>query len=280
MDKKFVETVELSEYEILTDDGFKDVIALHKTIPYKVYKLILKNKELKCADFHKVFRENCEEVFVKKLKHGDKIQTIDGIEEVLSVEIYNYEDNMWDFELSGNNVKYYTNGILSHNTYLISKLISELSEKKTFIYVPTYMMHSIADPEFISFIGGFKDAILLLEDAENILTQSAENRSQAVANILNMTDGLLNDYLNIQIISTFNVSSKMIDSALTRAGRLIVNYKFGKLTIKQSNKLAEKIGIKERFNEPKTLAEIYEGANQLIYDDLNIQSPVGFKIGN
>lgn len=66
MDKKFVESITISDYEILTDDGFKDVVALHKTIPYQLFKLILENKELKCADNHIVFKNDCE-VFVKDL---------------------------------------------------------------------------------------------------------------------------------------------------------------------------------------------------------------------
>lgn len=162
-------------------------------------------------------------------------------------------------------------------TTYIRKLISLLSEKKTIIYVPTYMMGSIADPEFISFIAGFKKIILLLEDAENVLATTINDRSQAVSNILNMTDGLLNDYMDVQIIATFNTNAKMIDSALKRAGRLQANYRFGKLNKKDANRLAEKIGIERRFEEPVTLAEIYEGSEQIIEDDL-IERKIGFRI--
>ena len=84
----------------------------------------------------------------------------------------------------------------SGKTSIIRKLISELDDK-TIIYVPTYMMTSIADPELISFISQFKDTVLVLEDSENILANNIDNRSQAVSNILNMTDGLLNDSMEI-----------------------------------------------------------------------------------
>jgi len=162
-------------------------------------------------------------------------------------------------------------------TYYIRRLISKLS-KKTIIYVPTYMMTQMADPELITFISQFKDTILILEDSENILANTIDNRSQAVSNILNMTDGLLNDSMEIQIIATFNTSKRLIDKALTRAGRLQVDYKFGKLNQKNAQKLIDKIGLDKIAKSSMSLAEIYEGQNQLIVDDLeNDEKKIGFK---
>lgn len=281
MDKKFISSKNISDYEILTDDGFKDVIALHKTIEYDVYNLVLDDKELKCADFHIVFLENDSEIFVKDLKVGDKIQTIDGVQSVLRVEKFDYKKNMYDFELDKNFVKYYTNGILSHNTTLIRKLVSELASEKTIIYVPSYFMFDIANPELISFISKFKNSILLLEDAEMILTSPQEERNQAVANILNISDGLLNDHMDMQIIATFNVAKKSIDDALLRKGRLMVDYKFKKLTAEQSTKLSKHIGLNKVYNIPMTLAEIYEEkvGKQLIDND-NRSKRLGFNYKN
>ena len=81
-------------------------------------------------------------------------------------------------------------------TTLIRKLVSELAGDKTIIYVPSYFMFDIANPELISFISKFKNSVLLLEDAEMILTSSEEERNQAVSNILNISDGLLNDHMD------------------------------------------------------------------------------------
>ena len=58
-----------------------------------------------------------EEVFVKDLKSGDVIMTQDGAEKVTSVEQMEASENMYDVELAENtDHRYYTNGILSHNT--------------------------------------------------------------------------------------------------------------------------------------------------------------------
>jgi hypothetical protein len=129
--KKITKTTKISEYEVLTDDGFIDIEALHETIPYEVYHLKLSDgKELKCADNHIVFyKDYMEEVFVKNLNIGDKILVeqdgVLGESEVIEITNLGYEEVMYDLELKeGSNRRYYTNGILSHNT-LLAKLLAE-----------------------------------------------------------------------------------------------------------------------------------------------------------
>jgi len=139
--KKITKTSKISEYEVLTDDGFVDVEALHETIPYEVYHLKLKDgKELKCADNHIVFmteyNENTfepiglVEIFVKNLKVGSFIMVSDNKGELIESEVIEltnlgYEEIMYDLELKvGSNRRYYTNGVLSHNT-LITKTLAE-----------------------------------------------------------------------------------------------------------------------------------------------------------
>lgn len=143
-------------------------------------------------------------------------------------------------------------------TTYIRKLVAELAEEKTIIYIPSYFMWDIANPELISFISKFKNSILLLEDAEGILTSPQEERNQAVTNILNISDGLLNDHMEMQILATFNVDKNIIDDALIRRGRMMVNYKFKKLNAEQSTKLSAYIGLDKKYTSPATLAEIYE----------------------
>lgn len=127
MDKKFISSWNIEDYEIETDTGWSDIIALHKTIPYEIY--IIKTslgKELKCADNHILFNKNHEEVFVKDLNINDIIITCNGVETITYIKNTNVEDNMYDFELPENsNHRYFTNGILSHNT-LIAKTIAKM----------------------------------------------------------------------------------------------------------------------------------------------------------
>ncbi len=131
-EKKFTRTFDMSDYEILTDSGFKSLVSLHETIPYEVWKVKLSNGyELECADDHIVFDNKMNEVFVKNLETGDKIKTDNGYEIVISIENLGYEESMYDFELSeDSDRRYYTNGILSHNTELAKQIAKYLFDSE------------------------------------------------------------------------------------------------------------------------------------------------------
>jgi SpoVK/Ycf46/Vps4 family AAA+-type ATPase len=153
------------------------------------------------------------------------------------------------------------------------------------IYVPPDMAKEISSPAFLPFLMEYQDAILIIEDAENIIRDRSESStpSQAVANLLNLcvsltrlrghlirffffrrSDGLLGDAMHQQIIATFNCDLTTIDPALLRKGRLIANYEFNKLDLNSSKILSDKLGFgTENITESMTLAEIYnQGGNE------------------
>lgn len=115
--KKFEECFDVTEYEVWTDDGWVDIDKSNKTIKYEIWELKTENNTLKCADTHIVFDDNMCEVFVCNLHVGDHIQTESGWEKVVSVNNTHETDNMYDLTLCDeSNHRYYTDGILSHNT--------------------------------------------------------------------------------------------------------------------------------------------------------------------
>ena len=68
IDRKFIDQIQLSDWEIETDTGWHNCTEVSKTIEYQVYELHLENcMRLKCADTHIVFDENFNEVFIKDL---------------------------------------------------------------------------------------------------------------------------------------------------------------------------------------------------------------------
>lgn len=130
--------------------------------------------------------------------------------------------------------------------------------KKDIIFIPPDMVYHITSPEFIPFLLENSNSILIIEDAEPALQKRMDSgRTGAVSNILNMTDGLLSDCLNISIVATFNTTTKNIDEALLRHGRLFKSYRFDKLSVEKSKELAKKIGKDIDVKEPMTLAQIY-----------------------
>jgi len=107
-----------------------------------------------------------------------------------------------------------------------------------------------------------RNCILVIEDAEKILTSRENEKNSAVTTLLNLTDGLLSDCLNIQIICSFNTSINKIDQALYRKGRLIAKYKFEKLAVDKANKLAENLGYSVQFDQPTSLTEVFNWEEQ------------------
>lgn len=116
MNKKIINTKKINNFEVLTDDGWVNIVNIHTTIPYDIYILRTDNFELHCADNHIIFDIEYNEKFVKNLKIGDKIHTENGLETILEIQNTCNKTTMYDLEIDSNKHRYYTNGILSHNT--------------------------------------------------------------------------------------------------------------------------------------------------------------------
>ena len=160
-------------------------------------------------------------------------------------------------------------GKTSYIRYLIASL------KKEVIFLPPNMADAITNPNLISILVDNPDSVFVIEDAENIIVDRDKNGSSAVSALLNISDGLLADCLNIQIICSFNTDISKVDNALMRKGRLIAKYEFKELEIPKANALSKKLGFDSNFIAPMSLAAIY---NQ---DDKDFQptkrNSIGFK---
>ena len=141
-------------------------------------------------------------------------------------------------------------GKTTYLRYLIGKI------KKKVIFVSPDIANNIVNPELIDLLIDNPDSILIIEDAENVIKDRQADSHSAVSNLLNISDGLLADCLNVQIICTFNSALSVIDTALLREGRLIANYEFNKLSVEKSRRLSEHLGFTQVISEPMTLAEI------------------------
>lgn len=147
-------------------------------------------------------------------------------------------------------------------TYI--KYLSSLV-KKDMLILPPYMTNYLTSPEIIPFLLDNKDSVLIIEDAERILqSRDAGGDTNSVSNILNLTDGLLADCMHIQVIATFNASKHLLDKALLRKGRLMVDYAFGKLAAAKANDLLTHLGMGYRTDEPMTLADIFNLDEQTV----------------
>lgn len=141
-------------------------------------------------------------------------------------------------------------------TYI--KYLSSLIEEKEILFIPPSMAEALSEPSIIPFLMDHKNSILIIEDGERVISDRETNGSAAgVSNILNLTDGILGDCLNIQIIATFNMKREKIDQALLRKGRLIAEHKFENLTIDETNRLLKHLNKDYVSKERMSLADIY-----------------------
>ena len=125
-----------------------------------------------------------------------------------------------------------------------------------FIFVPNDFVKEILQPEFISFLINHKNSVLVIEDAEKVITSRENNQNSVVSTILQLTDGLFSDYLNIKIICTFNISIEKVDPALLRKGRMIAFHEFIALSLEKTNELLASLGQPPSEKE-LTLADIF-----------------------
>jgi len=116
VERKFIDTLPIDDYEVLTDTGWEDLTHINLTIPYDEYEVKLEDgKSIICADTHILFNEDLSEVFAKDC-NNTKIQTINGSVLVESVKKNGKQSNMFDLSVDSDNNRYYTNDILSHNS--------------------------------------------------------------------------------------------------------------------------------------------------------------------
>lgn len=123
-DDKFVQMSATKDVLVLSDKGFVPMVAAYKTIPYKVFELTTTDGlKLECADDHIVFDSEYNEVFIKDLSNGDLIVTESGLSTVSSVIETGRLEKMYDLQVESPDHRYYTNGILSHNTTVVAAFL-------------------------------------------------------------------------------------------------------------------------------------------------------------
>ena len=101
--------------------------------------------------------------------------------------------------------------------------------------------------------------VAILEDAESILmTRGSDNREEVSA-ILNLSDGMLGNFLQIHTICTINCKATEIDEALLRPGRLLCHRVFETLDYGRATRLAVRLGRILEAERDYTLAEVFAG---------------------
>lgn len=159
-------------------------------------------------------------------------------------------------------------------SHLIKEITRRLGDDKKCIFMPAKMVEILANPDCIEFLLDHKGAIIIIEDAENVLQKRNPNSGQSTSNILQLSSGLLGDVGKFQIIATFNSDFENIDDAILRKGRCFFRHQFEKLPAEQVDRICSKLDINP-IGEPATLAEIFNHTEK-DFANLEKKSVIGF----
>lgn len=161
-------------------------------------------------------------------------------------------------------------GKTTYLRYLVGRL------KKPVLFLSPSVAGNLVNPDFIELLVNNQNSVLFIEDAENIIMDRRYSANASVSNLLNISDGLLADCLNVQLVCTFNNALTMVDSALLRKGRLIAKYEFGKLGIGKAQQLSDHLGISQTVTEPMTIAEIANPNGK--QEEVKQKEVIGFRL--
>jgi hypothetical protein len=118
---KFVDTIDVDDYEISTPSGWSSICKVMKTIPFKRWLIRTDTgRELICADTHIVINSHNKQMYVANLLLGDELLVENGIEKVVLIREFTDSVHMYDIEISDNKHLYYSNGFVSHNTTTVA----------------------------------------------------------------------------------------------------------------------------------------------------------------
>lgn len=156
----------------------------------------------------------------------------------------------------------------------LKRLVHQFPETD-FIFIQNDFVKDLLKPEFVSFLLKRRNSILIIEDAERVII-SRENSTQdsVVSTVLQLTDGLFSDYLNIKIICTFNTDLSKVDKALMRKGRMIAKYEFKALSPDKTEALTKILGFTPEKKE-MILADIFK-LEEKNFSQSDLQKKIGF----
>lgn len=100
--------------------------------------------------------------------------------------------------------------------------------------------------------------LVILEDAGELVSVDAHKRTgQALSRLLNTTDGILGQGMNVIILVTTNEPLGCLHPAVSRPGRCWTSIEFQPLTVREANSWLAARDSALRVTQPTTLAELY-----------------------
>jgi hypothetical protein len=132
-------------------------------------------------------------------------------------------------------------------TYLVRGLLDSCPDA-IFVMVPSNLISEIGGPSLVQAIMGNRGrddkaaTILIVEDADMCLAPRAADNMGSISALLNISDGILGNLLDIRILATTNAKAEDLDPAILRDGRLCRRTHVGNLTREQAEDVLKRLG--------------------------------------
>jgi hypothetical protein len=160
-------------------------------------------------------------------------------------------------------------------TFMVRALLHDVP-KGMFVMLPADMVPSLLGPQMVTKLVRRKERdsssgplILLIEDADMVLTKRMGDNISAISSLLNVSSGIMGSLLDLRVIATTNAKEVEFDKAILRAGRLSAKVNVGKLDPERASTVVDRLldgkvaAGGKYFDKPVTLAETYEYARSL-----------------
>jgi hypothetical protein len=122
---------------------------------------------------------------------------------------------------------------------------------------------------------------LVIEDADNCLVNRESENVSAISAVLNLSDGIIGNCLDLRIICTTNQDVGRIDSALLRRGRLSQHIEVNLLDVDHAQKVYQKVGgtLEQKWDKKfYALSDVYAMAKNREPIELETPKPtIGFQ---
>jgi hypothetical protein len=169
-------------------------------------------------------------------------------------------------------------------TYFIRHAMCALANTHRFYFVPVDNFGLLSSGSLTEFWRSeersFPTAskVLVLEDSETLLSERAHEKVSRVAALLNLTDGLMTQFIRLHLICTLNCKTEDVDPALLRPGRLRFFKNFERIPRERAIRIAEHYGLTLPAGADFTLAEIFAspGFRKNTSGAYKEKGPVGF----
>ncbi len=169
-------------------------------------------------------------------------------------------------------------------TYLIRALLEEVLA--CFVMIPATMVDAIGSPDLIPHMLKIKESnpgysiVFIIEDGDRVLLNRGMDNVSAISTLLNITDGILGDLVDLRVIVTTNEKTVKVEPALLRPGRISARVDVGFIGPDRAytiyHKLMGNMNVAPEWEDKDkiTLSTVYQKARENGWLPEGVDAPV------